>query len=116
MLDFREASLMMVGRSVQETLCARLVLSASVISSPGEVQAAVIPIQQTGTLRLREAEHRAQAPTPSSVVQTGLIRAWTLNRGAVQPAFLQTLSCPSWHHDGGSLRRELAASPLGSLG
>ena len=61
--------------------------------TPGEVQAAVIPIQQTGTLRLREAEHRAQAPTPSSVVRTGQIRAC----GAVQPALLQRFSCPSRH-------------------
>ena len=116
MLDLREASLMMVGRSVQETLCARLVLSSSVISAPGEVQAAAIPVQETWTLRLSEAGHPAQALIPSSAMRTGLIRAWTLNRGAVQPAFLQTLSCPSWHHDGGSLRRELTASPLGSLG
>ena len=116
MLDLREASLMMVGRSVQETLCARLVLSASVISSPGEVQAAALPVQETWTLRISEARHPAQALIPSRPMRTGLIRAWTLNRGAVQPAFLQTLSCPSWHHDGGSLRRELAASPLGSLG
>ena len=74
------------------------VLSEPVIYSrrhPGEVQAAVIRIQQTWTLRLREAGPRALAHTPSSVVQTRLIRAWTLNRGAVQPAFLQRLSCPS---------------------
>ena len=38
--------------------------------TPGEVQAAVIPIQQTGTLRLREAEHRAQAPTLSGKIGT----------------------------------------------
>ena len=47
MLDLREANLMMVGSSVQETLCARHVLSESVISAPGELQAAAIPIQQT---------------------------------------------------------------------
>ena len=33
MLDLREANLMMVGSSVQETLCAGHVLSESVISS-----------------------------------------------------------------------------------
>ena len=47
MLDLGEASSMTVGSSVQETLCAGHVLSESVISSPGEVQAAAIPIQQT---------------------------------------------------------------------
>ena len=47
MLDLQEANLMMVGSSVQETLCAGHMLSESVISSPGEVQAAAIPIQQT---------------------------------------------------------------------
>ena len=98
MLDLREANLMMVGSSVQETLCTGHMLSESVISSPGEVQAAAIPIQQTWTLRLREVGHSAQAHTPSSVVQTGLIRAWTLNHGAIQPAFLERLSCPSQHH------------------
>ena len=97
-------------------LCARHVLSASVISSPGEVQAAAIPVQETWTLRLSEAGHPAQALIPSRLVRTGLIRAWTLIHGAVQPAFLQRLSCSSRHHDGWSLRRELAASPLGSLG
>ena len=65
--------------------------------TPGEVQAAAIPIQQTETLRLSEARCPAQALTPSSTVWTGLIRAWTLNRGAVQPSFLQRLSCPSRH-------------------
>ena len=83
---------------------------------PGDVQAAVIPIQQTGTLRLREAEHRAQAPTPSSVVQTGLIRAWTLTVVPSSPLCSKG-SCV--HHgipDGGSIKRELAASPLWSLG
>ena len=82
----------------------------------GDVQAAVIPIQQTGTLRLREAEHRAQAPTPSSVVRTGLIRAWTLPVVPSSP-FCSRGSCV--HHgiaDGGSIRRELPASPLWSLG
>ena len=97
MLDLREANLMMVGSSVQETLCTGHMLSESVISSPGEVQAAAIPIHQTWTLRLSEAEHPAQALTPSSAVWTDVIRAWTLNRGAVQPAFLQRLSCPSRH-------------------
>ena len=84
--------------------------------APGEVQAAVIPIQQTGTLRLREAEHRAQAPTPSSVVRTGLIRAWTLPVVPSSP-FCSRGSCV--HHsipDGGSIRRELPASPVRSLG
>ena len=57
MFDLREANLMMVGSSVQETLCARHVLSESVISSPGEVQAAAIPIQQTWTLRRSEARY-----------------------------------------------------------
>ena len=47
MLDLQEANLMMVGSSVQETLCAGHVLSKSVTSSPGEIQAAAIPIQQT---------------------------------------------------------------------
>ena len=47
MFDLQEANLMMVGSSVQETLCARHVLSESVISSPGEVQSTAIPIQQT---------------------------------------------------------------------
>ena len=47
MLDLREVNLMMVGRIVQETLCAGHVLSESVISSSGELQAAAIPIQQT---------------------------------------------------------------------
>ena len=75
MLDLREASLMMVGRSVQETVCAGLVLSASVISAPGEVQAAAIPVQETWTLRLSEAGHPAQALIPSRPVRTGLIRA-----------------------------------------
>ena len=88
---------MMVGRSVQETLWAGHVLSESVISSPGEVQAAALPVQQTWTLKLSEAGHPAQALIPSSAMRTGLIRAWTLNRGAVQPAFLQRLSCPSRH-------------------
>ena len=84
--------------------------------APGEVQAAVIPIQQTGTLRLREAEHRAQAPTPSSVVQTGQIRARKL------PVVPSTPLCSRGsrvHHgipDGGSIRRELPASPVWSLG
>ena len=59
MLDLREASLMMVGRSVEETLCAGQVLSVSVIPSPGEVQAAAIPVQETWTLRLSEAGHPA---------------------------------------------------------
>ena len=116
MLDLQEASLMMVGRSVQETLCARLVLSASVISSPGEVQAAAIPIQQTWTLRLSEAKHPAQALTPSSVVQTGQIRAGTL---PVVPSSPLCSRGSRVHHgipDGGSIRRELAASPLWSLG
>ena len=40
MLDLREANLMMVGSSVQETLCTGHMLSESVISSPGEVLAA----------------------------------------------------------------------------
>ena len=97
MLDLREANLMMVGRSVQETLCARHALSTCVISSPGEVQAAAIPVQETWTLRLSEAGHPAQALIPSRPVRTGLTRAWTLNCGAVQPAFLQRLSCPSRH-------------------
>ena len=94
------------------------VLSESVIYSrrrPGDVQAAVIPIQQTGTLRLREAEHRAQAPTPCSVVQTGLIRAWTLT---VVPSNPLCSRGSRIHHgipDGGSIRKELAASPLGHL-
>ena len=78
-------------------LCARHVLSASVISSPGEDQAAAIPVQETWTLRLSEAGHPAQALIPSRLVRTGLIRAWTLIHGAVQPAFLQRLSCPSRH-------------------
>ena len=39
----------------------------------------------------------AQALTPSSAVQTGLIRAWTLKRSAIQLPFLQRLSCPSRH-------------------
>lgn len=76
------------------------VLSEPVISSgrhPGEVQAAVIPIQQTWTLGLREAGPRAQARRASRVVWTGLMRAWTLNPAAVQPAFLQRPSCPSRH-------------------
>ena len=47
MLDLREANLMMMGSSVQETLCAGHVLYESVISAPGEIQAAAIPIQQT---------------------------------------------------------------------
>ena len=47
MLDLQEANLMMVGSSVRETLFTGHVLSESVISSPGEVQAAAIPIQQT---------------------------------------------------------------------
>ena len=47
MLDLREANLIMVGSSVQETLCAGHVLSESVIAAPGEVQIAAIPIQQT---------------------------------------------------------------------
>ena len=47
MLDLREANLIMVGSSVQEALCAMHVLSESVISSPGELQAAAIRIQQT---------------------------------------------------------------------
>ena len=47
MLDLWEANLMMVGSNVQETLCTRHVLSESVISSSGEVQAAAIPLQQT---------------------------------------------------------------------
>ena len=47
MIDLWEANLMMVGSSVQETLCSGHMLSESVISSPGEVQAASIPIQQT---------------------------------------------------------------------
>ena len=47
MLDLREANLMMVGSSVQETLCAGHVLSESVISAAGEIKAAAIPIQQT---------------------------------------------------------------------
>ena len=97
MLDLREANLMMVGSSVQETLCTGHMLSESVISSPGEVQAAAIPIHQTWTLRLSEAGHPAQALIPSRPVRTGLTRAWTLNCGAVQPAFLQRLSCPSRH-------------------
>ena len=47
MLDLREANLMMVGSSVQETLCAGHVLSESVTSAPGKNKIAAIPIQQT---------------------------------------------------------------------
>ena len=57
MLDLWEANLMMVGSSVQETLCSGHMLSESVISSPGEVQAAAIPIQQTWTLRRSKARY-----------------------------------------------------------
>ena len=114
MLDLWEANLMMVGSNVQETLCTRHVLSESVISSPGEVQAAAIPIQQTWTLRLREVRHPAQALKPSSVVWTGLIRAWTLNHGAVH---LLSSRGPRVHHgipDGASGGSSLPL-PLGHL-
>ena len=57
MLDLWEANLMMVGSSVQETLCARHVLSESVISAPGEIQIAAIPIQQTWTLTRSKARY-----------------------------------------------------------
>ena len=66
MIDLWEANLMMVGSSVQETLCSGHMLSESVISSPGEVQAASIPIQQT---QIDTEAQRGQAPCPGSHTQ-----------------------------------------------
>ena len=92
---------------MQEPLCARHRVERvpSLVSSgghPGGVQAAVIPVQQTWTLRLREAGPRVQARTPSGAVRTGLIRAWTLN---VEPSSPLSSRDPRVPH----------GPPLGSL-
>ena len=122
MLDLQEANLMMVGRSVQETLCTghHVECFPSLLSNPTDTHVRfrllLSPFSRHGHWGLERSGTLPKLTHPAVWCRLVLLEPGHLTMVPSSPL--------SWrgsrvHHsipDGGSIRRELSASPLGSLG